>query len=156
MLTEHFGREEFEKERTMPEDCIPIFTVLCAGILEPVRAQFGPVDSTSGYRSVESNAAAHGQPNSEHMATPDYCADDFKIVSLNGDMRPVFDWMRNNPKLPFHQLILEHEDNGHTIIHVSINKLKPGLRSCKEGHTNNRTPYVDVECVPFEPGDSAT
>jgi len=45
--------------------------------------------------------------------------------------------MRNNPYLPFHQLILEHGKDGSSIIHVSINKMMPGIRSVLEGSEHN-------------------
>lgn len=154
-LSTHFTRAEMEPEGPMPDECVPIYTEICVEILEPTGEQFNlPMDVTSAYRSLSVNTKDHGQPDSEHEATVDKGATDFEMPGMNGDMRPVFDWMRNNPKLTWHQLILEHTNHGTTIIHVSKNRLKPGVRSCKEGHTNNATPYIDVECVPFEPENS--
>ena len=151
MISEHVSREELEIEGPMPDECVQTYTDLCVYIIEPTRAQFNdPITFTSGYRSSEVNKKVHGQPNSRHVATSRYAAVDFKMLGMKGDMRPVFDWMRNNPKLPWEQLILEHTDNGNTIIHVSINLDRVGIRSCKEGHTNNATPYTDVEYVTYE------
>jgi hypothetical protein len=106
-LSPHFAQSEFELDGPMPLDAVGAYTILCTTILEQVRARFGPIVITSGYRPPAANAAAHGQPNSEHMATKAFCAADFKIVSLKGDMRTVFDAMRNDPTLPWHQLILK-------------------------------------------------
>jgi hypothetical protein len=150
-LSPHFMRSEFELDGPMPDEVVDSYTRLCTDILEPVRAQFGPIVITSGYRPPAANAAAHGQPNSEHMATADFCAADFKIISFKGDMRQVFDGMRNDPTLPFHQLILEKELNGNTIIHVSWNRTIPGVRSCLTGSVNNLTPYVKVTYVAYQP-----
>jgi hypothetical protein len=148
-LSTHFTTEEFDMDGPIPAECLPIFVRLCQEIMEPAREQFGvPFAITSGYRSIEANAEAHGQPNSEHLATKDWCACDF-LVSTG--VRPIFDWMRTNKVLPFHQLILEHGTNGSTIIHVSINSLKPGVRSVLEGATHNTSPYIKVDHVEFAP-----
>lgn len=145
-LSTHFGSNEFETGGPIPTECLPIFERLCVEILEPVRSDFNfPLVITSGYRSPEANAEAHGQPNSEHMATTDWCACDF-IGS-----RAVFDWMRLNPLLPFHQLILEHGQSGSSIIHVSINQQKVGVRSVLEGATHNASPYIKVDYVAYSP-----
>jgi hypothetical protein len=149
MLSANFAAEEFmDVDDAMPAECVNIFRMLCLTILEPTHAQFNrAMHITSGYRTMAENQAAHGQPNSEHMATADYCACDFYVEAE--PTRPVFDWMRNNPTLPFHQLILEHGHDGSTIIHVSINNIKPGIRSVLEGATHNSEPYVAVDHVPF-------
>jgi zinc D-Ala-D-Ala carboxypeptidase len=155
-LSPHFERLEFEPSGPMPDECVPIFTELCLTILELVRAQFGqPLVITSGYRSPQDNAAAHGVSNSEHMATPTQCAADWRFPGVN-NMRPAFDWMRLNPSLPFHQLILEHDAQGGTIIHVSINELLPGVRSVLEGATHNAEPYVKVDHVDYIPPPAGT
>jgi hypothetical protein len=148
-LSTHFTDEEFG---TIPEDCLSIFARLCQEVLEPARDRFGgPFAITSGFRSAEANSSAHGQPNSEHMASPEWCAADFLP---NGAVREIFDWMRTNPVLPFHQLILEHGTNGSTIIHVSINTQKPGVRSVLEGATHNSAPYIKVDHVEYAPTQS--
>ncbi len=148
-LTEHFSLEEFRKGDPIPMECVNIFSELATQILELVREQFDlPLVITSGYRSPQENAEAHGQPNSEHMATIDKCACDF-YIAMPGGVRPVFDWMRENAELPYHQLILEHGSNGSSVIHVSINKAMPGVRSVLEGATHNAEPYIAVDHVPF-------
>jgi zinc D-Ala-D-Ala carboxypeptidase len=147
-LSAHFSLEEFQKNDPIPPVCIPAFAELCKTILEPVRINFGvPMRITSGYRSVEANEAAHGQPNSEHVATEDYCAADFYI---GGGARMVFDWMRTNTVLPYHQLILESGQSS-TVIHVSWNRLKPGLRSVLIGATHNAEPYTKADYVAYNP-----
>jgi len=147
-LSEHFDLAEFQKNDPIPVECVPAFTELCKAILEPVREKVGiPIRITSGYRSIEANVEAHGQANSEHVATADYCAVDFYV---GAGARNVFDWMRTNPNLPFHQLILESGQNS-TIIHVSWNRLKPGVRSVLVGATHNAQPYQKADYVAYSP-----
>jgi hypothetical protein len=149
-LTTHFTLEEFQKGDPIPPACIGIFTELAEKVLEPVRAEFNQeIDITSGYRSQQENAEAHGQPNSEHMATTFMCACDFKVKGLG--QRFVFDWMRNNPSLPYHQLILEASGDGSSVIHVSMNKMMPGVRSVLTGATHNAAPYTKVDYVAYVP-----
>jgi hypothetical protein len=145
MLSPNFDLPEFQKNDPIPDACLPILTRLAKEILEPVRAQFGPLIITSGYRSPEANAEAHGQANSEHIYTPAWAACDFYAPGIPA--RNTFDWMRGftGRTLPFHQLILEHDANGSSVIHVSINSLHPGLRSVLEGATHNAEPYVKVD-----------
>ena len=146
-LSKHFDLREFGGD-IIPAACIPAFAVLCVEILEPVREHVeSPVHITSGYRSPEDNTAAHGQPNSEHMATANWCAADFFCQTIHD----VFDWMRHSPVLPYHQLILEKGKLGY-VIHVSYNRLKPGVRSVLVGATNNSEPYQIATSVPFNPG----
>ena len=147
-LSTYFETSEFENGPSIPPECLPIFTFLCREVLEPTRSFASePLRITSGYRSAQTNAAAHGQPNSEHMATPDFCACDFFVTGR--PVREVFDWMRLNATLPYHQLIYETSANGSAVIHVSVNKAKPGLRSVLSGATHNSERYTPVDFVPF-------
>lgn len=149
MLSPHFNQSEFEKDAPIPEPCIPVLTELCTFILEGVREQFGPLIITSGYRPPEANAEAHGQSNSEHIYDPAWAAGDFYSELVPS--RSMFDWMRNNATLPFHQLILEHSANGSSVVHVSRNRRMEGIRSVLEGATHNAEPYVKVDCVAYNP-----
>lgn len=144
-LSHNFKLSEFGED--IPAVCVPTFAVMCVEILEPIREHVGlPLYITSGYRSAEDNQYVHGQPSSEHMATADYCAVDF----FCNETQKVFDWARQNSALPYHQLILEKGKVGH-VIHVSYNRLKPGVRSVLIGATNNSQPYQQVGHVDFNP-----
>lgn len=145
-LSDHFSLNEFAIGGDIPAWCIPAYAVLCEKILEPVHEQFGKMWITSGYRSPMDNDAAHGQPNSEHMATADWCAADFFCAQV----AKAFDYMRNSPTLPYHQLLLEKGKVG-SIIHVSWNRLKPGTRSVLTGTTHNSQPPVPATYVAFNP-----
>lgn len=145
-LSEHYGLQDFGGQN-IPAMAIPSFHELANHILEPVYAEFGAkLYFTSGFRTEANNAAVHGQPDSEHVATSDYCAVDFFCMNV----QKVFDWMRNSPTLPFHQLILEKGKVGY-VLHVSWNRLKPGVRSVLSGATQNSQPYLQVEHVEFKP-----
>jgi len=148
MLSEHFDLNEFDQDGPIPDACLPVLTDLCQSVLEPIRAYFGvPMEITSGYRPPLANAEAHGQPNSEHIYTPAWAACDFVVNGVSP--RAVFDWMRNNPSLPYHQLILEHGQVS-TVIHVSVNRNMPSVRSVLEGATHNSVPYIKIEHVDYQ------
>lgn len=147
-LSETLVVTQYQKNDPVPEESIPVLTELHENIMVPVIKKFGTVIITSGHRSVEANELAHGQSSSEHIYTDTHCADDF--FSPNIPARTIFDWMRLNPSLPFHQLILEHSANGSSVIHVSLNKLMPGVRSVKEGATHNASRYTNVDHVAYE------
>jgi len=154
-LTEHFDVAEFEHEAPIPQNCLAIFKALCADILEPIRGFVGvPVEITSGYRTrlinaQEPHGMIHGAPNSEHVATPMFCAADFIFVNPVISYRNCFDWIRKNPSLPFHQVILEHGQLGSNIIHISINMNLMGERQALEGAEYNASPYSTFDVVPF-------
>lgn len=151
MLSEHFDRTEFGD---VPDECLPTLTFFCQNILEPIRSYVvRPLIITSGYRSPEENAAAHGVTDSEHIYTPEHCAADFTFDTAIGSMlskRIVFDWIRTNPYLPYHQVILEFGNGGTSIIHISFNKTTMYARSALEGRTNNASPYMRFDTVPYE------
>ena len=92
-LSPNFEISEFGD---VPPGLIPIFRQLCERILEPIRAFVGkPIFITSGYRSLLQNKAAHGVPDSEHVATSEYCAADFYFDTTFGSLvslRACFDW----------------------------------------------------------------
>jgi hypothetical protein len=146
-LSAHFAQSEFEMDGPLPEECLPVVRQFCQEVLEPIREQFGPFIFTSARRTDEANAEAHGQPNSEHLYTADQCAVDGYVPDVPARM--IFDWARYNAHLPFHQLILEHGSNGFTVLHISMNRLLPGVRSVLEGATHNAGKYTPADHVAF-------
>ena len=138
-LSEHFQKEEFEKDGPMPEECVGSYRSLCESILEPIRLHIGqPLRITSGYRTPASNAVAGGVSSSQHCATDRWCAADWWEPSTN--MREVFDWIRLQSGLKFDQLILEHDGGNLCIIHTSWSTTP--RRMALEGATANRTGYI--------------
>ena len=146
-LSEHFDLEEFG---AVPPVCVYPYTKLCEVLLEPLRIHYKqPIIITSGYRSPAENAAAHGVAHSQHEATAMYCAADFYIPSMQADLRPVFDLIRQSSGLQFDEVILEHGEVG-DIIHVSWSRAF-NRREALEGETANRSAYVHFDSTPEAP-----
>lgn len=75
-LTEHFSLEEFLTSSTMPgfadkihvpPEVINNLFLLASLGLEPIRARFGPVIITSGYRTSALNEKVGGAKDSRHL-----------------------------------------------------------------------------------------
>ena len=65
--------------------------------------------------------------------------------------------MRQNRDLPYHQLSYETNEQGGAIIHVSVNRTMPGVRSVLQGATHNASADTKVDHVPYlAPGEHAT
>ena len=80
-------------------------TALCLHVLEPVRAQFGPVAITSGYRSPAVNKAIGGARGSQHMLGE---AADFTVPGVRN--LDVCQWIMRH--LNYDQLIYEFGEAG--------------------------------------------
>lgn len=139
-LSPHFQREEFEPDGPMPEDCVETYRQLCLQILEPLRARFGPLRITSGWRPPLANAAAGGCPHSQHQATSVYCAADWYVTTPRIESREVFDWFRLESNLPVDQVILEHGKHL-DILHTSFTMAVP-RHDALEGATGGREAYT--------------
>ena len=70
-LSRHFRWGEFweSPERPPPADTWPAYIRLVTTLLQPLRNAHGPVIVTSGFRSVQRNAAVGGAPQSRHVPT---------------------------------------------------------------------------------------
>jgi len=166
-LTPNFWKSEFEKDGALiPVECLEIFQAHCYFVLERVRMMsqgFWPSEhwyTTSGYRDPTDNRAVHGVSNSQHIATPEYCASDGRPLHLghSEDLRPLFDRCRNDETLAFDEIILEHVykqdaagkwvSAGHDVLHISYVKGTP-RRIAKEGESNNLTPYKTWDVVAY-------
>ena len=127
----------------MPDECVPMYTVIAHMILEPLRTDFQiPIKITSGYRTLSENEAAGGSHTSQHLATDNYAAVDFKFRAHleNVNMRPAFDWLRQQTHMVWDQMILEHTSGAGDIIHISLTR-KLNRREALEGDTSNLSAY---------------
>lgn len=72
-ITPHFSLAEMASHDTVddgqdtPGDVYHNLTDLCQHLLEPLRAEVGPMVVLSGYRSVAHNEAVGGAPGSKHI-----------------------------------------------------------------------------------------
>ncbi len=76
---------------------------LCLEVLEPIRAEFGPVRVTSGYRCIELNKLIGGSESSAHMRGQ---AADLQFPDPSISMKAVVEWLRTSG-LPIDQVIFE-------------------------------------------------
>jgi hypothetical protein len=109
-LSEHFLLEEMVQsqaaarlglDNTPSEAVVLRLENLCETILEPARAQFGPLLISSGYRSPDVNAAVGGSRGSAHMLGN--AAD---VIPLRAGKLEFARWVRD--MVPFDQVILEY------------------------------------------------
>lgn len=104
-LTEHFTLAEMTKT-AMPfannpsQVEVTALRILCERVLEPIRAEFGPVRVNSGYRSSQVNAALGSSDKSQHRKGE---AADIECPAVANVV--LAKWIRDN--LDFDQLILE-------------------------------------------------
>jgi len=122
-ISEHFTTEEFEKSRTANKEGIDNriksdiilnnIKNLCENILEPIRAEFGPVHISSGYRSIALNRKVDSQDSSQHILGQ---AADIMVKGV--DVAIVADFINNYTN--FDQVIEEHHKNS-SWVHVSFN-----------------------------------
>ena len=104
-LSEHFTLEEMTKTaQPFPNNPSQVevtsLRTLCERVLEPIRAQFGPVKVNSGYRSSQVNAAVGSSDKSQHRKGE---AADIECPAVSNSV--LAKWIRDN--LEFDQLILE-------------------------------------------------
>jgi hypothetical protein len=138
-LSAHFDLCEFTRSESAkregvsnnptPEHLENIKT-LCEKVLEPIRAKFGPVNISSGYRSADLNHFIGGSLNSDHCKGR---AADIDMDGHGGEVtnKMIFDFIKDN--LEIDQLINEFN---YSWVHVGYRKganRKQVLDAVKEG-----------------------
>ena len=125
-LSEHFTREEFEKDGcVMPDEGVVQSYIALCFVLEKIRAYFNePAFIDSGYRDAAANARIGGVKDSQHVATDKYAAVDFYFESYRASMRPVFDWICLKSGLTWDQVILEHGKTNDFSSHPCFSELR--------------------------------
>ena len=111
-LSDHFTLEEMTRSQTAARrridntpspEIVENLVVLCNEILEPLRAEFGPIWISSGYRSPELNRAIGGSKTSVHPLGK--AADHVTHgLSLEDEMA----WWIDHDDIPWDQAILEY------------------------------------------------
>jgi hypothetical protein len=148
-LTEHFADTELGVAGCWPQ-IVENAKQLCTVLLEPIRAVFGPVVISDGYRDPSHNARVGGVSHSQHEYDGQNSAAD--IVKCGGStLQAAFDWIRLNSHLNFDQLILERAPgtNDPRCIHISYNgALAVQRREALTGETNGAGAYTKVEVGP--------
>jgi hypothetical protein len=138
-LSAHFDLCEFTRSESAkregvsnnptPEHLENIKT-LCEKVLEPIRAKFGPINISSGYRSADLNHFIGGSLNSDHCKGR---AADIDMDGHGGEVtnKMIFDYIKDN--LEVDQLINEFN---YSWVHVGYRKganRKQVLDAVKEG-----------------------
>ena len=98
---------------------------LCRRLLEPVRLEFGPLHTTSGYRSLAVNLAIGGSKTSAHM---EGCAWDGVPLSPGVRWADVIAFLQRREDLPVDQVIYEFVTRSSGWLHVGT---KPGGAGCR-------------------------
>ena len=120
-LSPHFTLAELTRTSSglanVPTDAeVKALKALCATLLEPVRAKFGPVSIHSGYRGPAVNAKIGGSKTSQHMRGE---AADFHCPGAT--LEHVMRWIVTESNLHYGQVILEGHTAGEpTWIHLSL------------------------------------
>ncbi|KKK74109.1 hypothetical protein LCGC14_2887080 [marine sediment metagenome] len=123
-LSPHFTLAELTttSHRTIdnrpPEEVIDRLQTLCVNLLEPVRAKFGPLWVTSGFRCLELNTLIGGSKTSAHV---DGCAADF-VPMHDFSTREIVEWVVAS-ELAFDQVIDEYSSTSNWI---HLGQIKPG------------------------------
>lgn len=126
-LSPHFELSELiytshNIDNTPSLEVIASLQELCTTLLEPIRAQFGPLHVSSGYRCVALNMAIGGAPESAHVFG---CAADFMPMNSTISREDVLNWVMQST-LPFDQII---DEGTGTSAWVHIALVRPGFET---------------------------
>lgn len=105
---------------------------------EPLRAQFGPLRISSGYRCPALNKAVGGVPNDAHEQG---CGGDILPLDARYSPRDLVKWVAEVSKLPFDQVIYEHS-GGSKWCHLGGPLSQHGGIPRQEAMDYNGTAYV--------------
>lgn len=146
-LTAHFALAEFTRSESAKRhgvsneptpDHLENIKVLCEKVLEPIRAKFGPLNLSSGYRSKVLNHYIGGSLSSQHCEGK---AADIDMDGMGGASNTeIFNYIKDS--LEFDQLIWEFGDNNKPDwVHVSYNAGKNRKQILKAIKVNGKTAY---------------
>ena len=146
-LSNNFSLEEMTRSTTAArkgikndpdDDQVGNLIILCEEVLQPLRDALGPINISSGFRSVELNSAIGGSSSSQHCALKG-AASDIDMGKRNAE---VFNYIKEN--LEWDQLIWEFGDNSNpSWVHVSYNNGNNRKQILKAIKQNGRTKYIN-------------
>lgn len=113
-------------DNTPPPEAIEQMVILCRNFLEPVRAQFGALSISSGYRCAPLNRLIKGSKYSAHLAG---CAADFVC---GDEVADVVAWVASS-SLDYDQVIDERNAGGGGWVHLGL--ARPGAQPRREALT---------------------
>ena len=135
-ITKNFSFSEFQHsdtaiqrgiDNTIPEEAKANIQDLVEDIVQPIRDAYGkPITVTSGYRCEALNAAVGGAATSAH--TKGLACD---LVPTDGDTAGFIDFaisFISRARIPFDQLIDEHNKAGARWLHVGYKSLQGAQR----------------------------
>jgi len=143
-LTAHFTLAEFTRSESAKRHGVSNeptaahlenIKVLCERILEPIRAKYGPIVISSGYRSKTLNHYIGGALKSQHLEGKAVDIDMDGMGSVTN--KEIFEYIKYN--LEFDQLINEFD---YAWVHVSYNAGKNRKQILDALKDNGRTVYA--------------
>lgn len=142
-LTEHFSDAELGVA-CCEQRLIDNATFICVKLLEPIRAQFGPLAVDDGYRDPAHNARVGGKEFSYHLFDGGESAADVRPTGTT--IQGLFNWIRLSSGLPFDKAILEYNKDGlPACVHLQINSAARPRRLAYTGSTGAGVDYTPVE-----------
>lgn len=147
-LTAHFTLAEFTRSESAKRHGVSNMptaehqenlVVLCEKILEPLRAKFGPINISSGYRSKVLNHYIGGSLSSQH------CEGKAADIDMDGmgsvSNKEIFEYIQLN--LDFDQMIWEFGNTTNPDwVHVSFNAIKNRKQVLRALKVNGKTAYA--------------
>lgn len=115
-LTSTSRMDLLAKNREEAERFKPALTALANELLEPLRAQFGPIKINSGFRGPSLNAAVKGSKVSQHLKGE---AADLVPLREGVTLEQMFRWIKTSP-LKYGQVIWECPDPDSRWLHFSL------------------------------------
>src|ERR1700722_18607564 len=148
-LSENFTDAELDVEN-VEDRIVASAKFLCISILDPLRAEVGPLVVHWGCREPDHNQEVGGAADSYHLYTGDRCAAD--VVPTSGNMQEAFNWLRLKSDLPFHKVILEHDSLAKPrCIHIQAHADAANRTAIREAFTGliagESKTYLPVPCI---------
>lgn len=147
-LSPHFTIRELvislhrEIDNSPPPEIVERLRRLCLDFLEPIRAEFGPLYVSSGYRCPELNKCVGGQKTSAHMFG---CAADFMPMDTKPTSKDVVRWVARS-RLNFDQVIDEYSVTSNW---VHIGQLVVGTHPAPRRSVEVKRPGEDYSPFPM-------